>query len=70
MITAILKINNGLFIAKYKLPKLVREINVPIMLPIKNFFSEDPLKVSPIFKFIWGSQTGRYTHEYFLEEVI
>lgn len=72
MIIAILKA--GILEGKIKLPKVEREIDIILPLPVRsNFWGQENLpeiKTTPRAKFIWWRQVSKLKHEYKLQEIL
>jgi hypothetical protein len=72
-LTAYLRFNG--FEAKFKMREILKEIRIPVMLPIKmdlepELLTSDSLNMTPILVFEWYRQLTKFTHEYILKDII
>lgn len=72
--TAILDINNGQFTTKMKMQEVLREIRIPLYLPLtinwmQESFTPDSPNKHQILTFEWKRHEKKYTHRYTLKEI-
>lgn len=72
--TAILDINHGQFTTKMKMKEVLREIRIPLYLPLTISLLQEPLiseslSNCQILVFEWKKHEAKYTHRYTLKEI-